>query len=119
MWDRHVLNSAAVAELLRSGERIADIGSGAGLPGIPLAFARPDLHVMLIEPLLRRSDFLSEVVDELADRLSPWCGDVPRTGSHATSQGRLDAVVSRAVASLDKLTRWSTPLLRAGAGCWR
>ena len=58
LWDRHLLNSAAVAEILDHGERIADIGSGAGLPGIPLALARPDLRVTLIEPLLRRSAFL-------------------------------------------------------------
>lgn len=57
IWDRHILNSAAVAELLGRGDRIIDIGSGAGLPGIPLAIARPDLEVVLLEPLLRRSEF--------------------------------------------------------------
>ena len=62
LWDRHLLNSAALAELVDVGDQIADIGSGAGLPGIPLALARPDLRVTLIEPLLRRSDFLREVV---------------------------------------------------------
>jgi 16S rRNA (guanine527-N7)-methyltransferase len=65
LWDRHILNSAAIAELLETGERVADIGSGAGLPGIPLALARPDLRVTLIERLLRRSEFLREVVDDL------------------------------------------------------
>ena len=65
IWDRHLLNSAAVAELLEPGERVIDIGSGAGLPGIPLAIARPDLDVVLLEPLLRRSEFLSEVVEQL------------------------------------------------------
>ena len=65
LWDRHILNSAAIAELLADDERIADIGSGAGLPGIPLALARPDLRLTLIEPLLRRSEFLREVVDDL------------------------------------------------------
>lgn len=65
VWDRHVLNSAVVAELVEPNEQIADIGSGAGLPGIPLALARPDIHVTLVEPLLRRSDFLREVIDEL------------------------------------------------------
>src|SRR5689334_2344029 len=65
IWDRHILNSAVLGELLGSGERIIDIGSGAGLPGIPLAIARPDLDVVLLEPLLRRSEFLNEVSDEL------------------------------------------------------
>ena len=65
IWDRHLLNSVAVAELLEPTARVADIGSGAGLPGIPLALARPDLRVTLIEPLLRRSEFLREVVEEL------------------------------------------------------
>ena len=65
LWDRHILNSAAIGELVEPREQIADIGSGAGLPGIPLALARPDVRVTLIEPLLRRSDFLREVVDDL------------------------------------------------------
>lgn len=65
IWDRHVLNSAALGELVEAGERIADIGSGAGLPGIPLALARPDVVVTLIEPMLRRSEFLVEAVDAL------------------------------------------------------
>src|SRR5690242_2238873 len=65
LWDRHILNSVAIAELLDPGDRVADIGSGAGLPGIPLALARPDLRLTLVEPLLRRSDFLREVADDL------------------------------------------------------
>lgn len=113
VWDRHVLNSAVVAELLDPEERIADIGSGAGLPGIPLALARPDLRVTLIEPLLRRSDFLREAIDELALDCRVVRG---RAEDRAVRDevGETDAVVSRAVASLDKLTRWSAPLLRAG-----
>src|SRR5882757_9113505 len=58
LWDRHILNSAAVGELLGTDERIADIGSGAGLPGIPLALARPDLRLTLIEQQLRRREFM-------------------------------------------------------------
>jgi 16S rRNA (guanine527-N7)-methyltransferase len=113
LWDRHLLNSVALAELLSPGEQIVDIGSGAGLPGIPLALARPDLRVTLIEPLLRRSDFLREVIGDL--RL-----DVTVVRGRAEEQtvrqavGEADAVVSRAVASLDKLTKWSMPLLRPG-----
>ena len=95
------------------GEQIADIGSGAGLPGIPLALARPDLRVTLIEPLLRRSDFLREVIDDLGLDVAVVRG---RAEEQAVRQqvGEMDAVVSRAVASLDKLTRWSMPLLRPG-----
>ena len=111
LWDRHLLNSAAIAELLDPGERIADIGSGAGLPGIPLALARPDLRLTLIEPLLRRSDFLREVVDDLALEITIVRG---RAEDRSVRQqvGEMDAVVSRAVASLDKLTKWSMPMLR-------
>jgi 16S rRNA (guanine527-N7)-methyltransferase len=113
VWDRHLLNSAVVGELLHPGERVIDIGSGAGLPGIPLAIARPDLEIVLLEPLLRRSGFLTEVVAELGLAVEvvrgraeePWVRD---------QFGARDAAVSRAVAPLDKLTKWSMPLLRAG-----
>src|SRR6476661_7553952 len=113
LWDRHLLNSAAIAELLETGERVADIGSGAGLPGIPLALARPDLRVTLIEPLLRRSEFLREVTDDLGVDIVVVRG---RAEEQAVRQqvGEMDAVVSRAVASLDKVTKWSVPLLRPG-----
>jgi 16S rRNA (guanine527-N7)-methyltransferase len=113
LWDRHILNSAAVAELLSADERIADIGSGAGLPGIPLALARPDLRLTLIEPLLRRSEFLREVVDDLGLEITIVRGRA-EDRSVREQVGEMDAVVSRAVASLDKLTKWSVPLLRAG-----
>jgi 16S rRNA (guanine527-N7)-methyltransferase len=111
LWDRHILNSAAVAELFDSNDRIADIGSGAGLPGIPLALARPDLRLTLIEPLLRRSEFLREVVEDLGLEITIVRG---RAEDRSVRQqvGEMDAVVSRAVASLDKLTKWSLPLLR-------
>ncbi|HEX4558129.1 MAG TPA: 16S rRNA (guanine(527)-N(7))-methyltransferase RsmG [Mycobacterium sp.] len=111
VWDRHILNSAAVAELLDPDGRIADIGSGAGLPGIPLALARPDLRLTLIEPLLRRSEFLREVVDDLDLEITVVRGRA-EDGSVRQQVGEMDAVVSRAVASLDKLAKWSVPLLR-------
>jgi 16S rRNA (guanine527-N7)-methyltransferase len=113
LWQRHLMNSAALTELLDQGDQIADIGSGAGLPGIPLALARPDLRVTLIEPLLRRSDFLLEVVGDLGVDVTVIRG---RAEERAVRQqvGETDAVVSRAVASLDKLTKWSMPLLRPG-----
>ena len=111
LWDRHLLNSAAVAELLAPNECVADIGSGAGLPGIPLALARPDLRMTLIEPLLRRSEFLREVVDELGVDVTVVRGRAEEL-TVRQQVGEMDAVVSRAVASLDKLTKWCVPLLR-------
>jgi 16S rRNA (guanine527-N7)-methyltransferase len=111
LWDRHLLNSAVVGELLDHGDRVVDIGSGAGLPGLPLAIARPDLQMVLLEPQLRRSEFLREVVAELGLPVEvvrgraeePWVRNLI---------GERDAAVSRAVAALDKLTKWSMPLLR-------
>jgi 16S rRNA (guanine527-N7)-methyltransferase len=111
IWDRHLLNSAALAELLDRGERVIDIGSGAGLPGIPLAIARPDLEIVLLEPLLRRSAFLNEVINELGLAVEVVRGRAEEPGVR-NRVGERDAAVSRAVASLDKLTKWSLPLLR-------
>lgn len=113
LWDRHILNCAVVGELLVSGERVADIGSGAGLPGIPLALARPDIHITLIEPLLRRSDFLRETIEELGIDCLVVRGRA-EDRSVREEVGAADVVVSRAVASLDKLAKWSAPLLRPG-----
>ena len=113
VWDRHVLNSAVVGEALGSGEAVVDIGSGAGLPGIPLALARPDLRVTLVEPLLRRSDFLREAIDELGIGCAVVRGRAEDRAVRDVA-GEKDAVVSRAVASLDKLSKWSVPLLRPG-----
>jgi 16S rRNA (guanine527-N7)-methyltransferase len=111
IWERHLLNCGAVAELLQPGERIADIGSGAGLPGIALAIAEPGLDLVLIESLLRRSEFLRMAVTELGLDVEVLRG---RAEDPAVRQnaGGCDAVVSRAVAPLDKVTRWSMALLR-------
>lgn len=113
LWDRHLLNCAAVAELLVDGQRLADIGSGAGLPGIPLALARPEVHVTLVEPLLRRAEFLREVVTELGLSVDVVRG---RAEDRAVRQelGEFDVVTSRAVAALDRLAEWSLPLVRSG-----
>jgi 16S rRNA (guanine527-N7)-methyltransferase len=113
LWERHLLNSAAVSELLDPGDRVVDIGSGAGLPGLPLAIARPDLQLVLLEPLLRRSEFLREVVADLGLPVEVVRGraEEPRTREQI---GERDVAVSRAVAALDKLTKWSMPLLRPG-----
>lgn len=113
IWDRHVLNSAAIGELFEPGERVIDVGSGAGLPGIPLAIARPDLAVTLVEPLLRRSEFLYEVIAELGLEVAVVRGRAEEPAVRRAA-GDADAVVSRAVASLDKLARWCLPLAREG-----
>ncbi|MEW5811800.1 MAG: 16S rRNA (guanine(527)-N(7))-methyltransferase RsmG [Actinomycetota bacterium] len=113
VWDRHILNSAVIADAVDRGQSVADIGSGAGLPGIPLALARPDVSVTLIEPLLRRSDFLREVVSALGIACTVVRGRAEDRAVRDVA-GERDVVVSRAVASLDKLAKWSVPLLAAG-----
>lgn len=113
LWDRHILNCAAVAEVIEAGARVVDIGSGAGLPGIPVAIARPDLDVTLVEPMLRRTEFLIEAVSELGIPVAVMRGRA-EDGNIRDAVGGADVVLSRAVAGLDKLTRWGLPLLRAG-----
>lgn len=110
LWGRHVLNSAVVAEALPQDSRVCDIGTGAGLPGIVLAIARPDLEVTLVEPLLRRTTFLQEVVDELElGRVTVHRGRADDLHGERT----YDVVTSRAVAPLDRLLEWSMPLVAA------
>ena len=114
LWERHVLNSAAVAEAVPQGARVVDVGSGAGLPGIPLALARPDLRLTLVEPMARRVEFLEEVVAELG---APW--QVVRGRAEERSVraavGPVDVVTARAVAALPRLVSWCRGLLRPGA----
>ena len=108
LWDRHLLNCAALAPALPRDASVADVGSGAGLPGLVLALARPDLSVTLVEPLLRRTVFLQEVVDELAlDHVVVERGRAEAL--HGTQ--RFDVVTSRAVAPLERLLAWSMPLV--------
>ena len=106
IWDRHILNSAALSGLIATGSVVADVGSGAGLPGIPIALLRPDIRMTLIEPLLRRSIFLNHTVDELGlvDRV-----EVIR--SRAEDHDRAYSVVmARALAPLNRLIAWCNPL---------
>lgn len=111
IWDRHLLNSAVVADLIDDGRIVADVGSGAGLPGIPLAIARPDLEVVLIEPLLRRSEFLAETVEALGlDRVTV----LRSRAEDVRPAARFDVVTARAVAPMDRLAGWTMPLLRPG-----
>lgn len=113
LWERHLLNCAVIGELLEPGERVVDIGSGAGLPGLALLIARPDLRVTLVEPLLRRTDFLREAVAALGLTAAVVRGRAEDPAVRA-EVGGADAVVSRAVAPLARLAGWSLPLLRPG-----
>ena len=114
MWERHLINCAVVSEMVPIGASVTDVGSGAGLPGIVLAVARPDLTVILVEPLARRTAFLSEAVTVLGLATSVTvvrgrAGDVV-DGLPAGA----DVVTARAVAPLDRLAAWCLPLARTG-----
>lgn len=100
LWDRHLLNCAVIGELLERGDRVVDIGSGAGLPGVPLAIARPDLQVVLLEPLLRRTEFLREMVTDLGVAVEIVRGRAEESWVQ-DQLGGSDAAVSRAVAALE------------------
>lgn len=110
LWERHLLNSAALAPLLPTDGVVVDVGSGAGLPGLVLAAVRPDLTTVLVEPMLRRVVWLEEVVRELGLEV-----EVVRARADEL-HGRLlaDAVTARAVAPLERLAGWTLPLLREG-----
>lgn len=117
LWDRHLLNCAVVADpevdLVPSKAQVADIGSGAGLPGLVWALVRPDISVVLIESLLRRATFLTECVQELVlgDRVQ-----VVRTRAEDVQDRSvgMDVVTARAVAPLATLAGWGVPLLKPG-----
>jgi 16S rRNA (guanine527-N7)-methyltransferase len=111
IWERHILNSAAVVPFLPTAGSVADIGSGAGLPGVVLAVMRPQLEVILVEPMERRTTWLSEVVAELS-----LTNVQVKRGRAEEFHGafEVDAVTSRAVAPLSKLIRLSMPLVRVG-----
>jgi len=115
LWERHLLNSVALAELLPDRARLVDIGSGAGLPGLAVACVRPDLTVDLVEPLLRRTDFLTEVVTDLdlGQQVRVVRGRA-EDSAVLDKVGSAQFVTARAVAPLDRLVRWSFPLLRPG-----
>ncbi len=110
LWERHLLNCAVLSEVVPEGVTVCDVGSGAGLPGIPLALVREDLKITLLEPLLRRTTFLTEVVELLGlDRVTVMRGRAEEV------MGKLPpvhVVTARAVAPLDRLAAWGIPLLR-------
>jgi 16S rRNA (guanine527-N7)-methyltransferase len=109
LWSRHILNSAVVAELVAPGKTVCDIGSGAGLPGIPMAIVLPDTRFILIEPMERRSDWLISVVEELGLK------NVEVLRARAEEVGEaFDIATARAVSALPKLLRLCVPLVRHG-----
>ncbi|BDA64300.1 ribosomal RNA small subunit methyltransferase G [Actinomyces capricornis] len=109
LWTRHIVNSAAVVPFLPSRGTVADVGSGAGFPGIVVALLRPDLEITLIETMERRAEWLGEVVDELGlDNVT-----LRRARAEEVKE-RYDAVTARAVANLSKLVRLTSGLLRPG-----
>jgi 16S rRNA (guanine527-N7)-methyltransferase len=114
LWDRHLLNSVAITECVPNRAAVVDVGSGAGLPGIPLAIVRPDLDVVLLEPMARRVAWLEEVVAKLD--LSNVTVVRGRAEEKNVRQniGDRDVVTARAVAPLGKLAGWCLPLLRVG-----
>ncbi|MGZ5366304.1 MAG: 16S rRNA (guanine(527)-N(7))-methyltransferase RsmG [Aeromicrobium sp.] len=109
LWDRHILNSAVVVPRIPQGATVADVGTGAGLPGLVWAIARPDLSVTLIEPLLRRTVFL----DEVREKLELDNVQIVRARAEEVHD-EFDVVTARAVAGLEKLGRLCMPLVRKG-----
>ncbi|TPG17108.1 16S rRNA (guanine(527)-N(7))-methyltransferase RsmG [Pedococcus bigeumensis] len=111
LWDRHILNCAVAHEAFPAGATVVDVGSGAGLPGLAMAIARPDLQLHLVEPMLRRTTWLSATIDELG---------LDNCTVHRGRAEEFDGVLSapfataRAVARIDKLARWTFPLLADG-----
>jgi 16S rRNA (guanine527-N7)-methyltransferase len=111
LWERHVLNCAVIHPAIAQGQLVIDVGSGAGLPGLALAIARPDLEIHCVEPMLRRTNWLSMAVADLG---------LPNVTVH---RGRAEqfwgilsapVVTARAVARLGELARWCLPLLSPG-----
>ncbi|MBD9701605.1 16S rRNA (guanine(527)-N(7))-methyltransferase RsmG [Streptomyces caniscabiei] len=110
LWERHLLNCAVLSEVVPEGVTVCDVGSGAGLPGIPLALVREDLKITLLEPLLRRTNFLTEVVELLGlDHVTVVRG---RAEEVLGTLQPVHVVTARAVAPLDRLAGWGIPLLR-------
>lgn len=111
VYDRHVLNCAVIESLIPPGASCADVGSGAGLPGIAVAIARPDLTVTLVEPLQRRVSWLESVVEDLQlERVRI----IRARAEEMVGELAVDVVTARAVAALPLLARWCLPLLVPG-----
>lgn len=115
IWERHVLNCAVITELIDTDSSVIDVGSGAGLPGLVIAIRRPDVAVTLVEPLLRRVRWLTEVTEALnLENVTVIRGRAEAVWDEVPAA---DVVTSRAVSALEKLAVWSVPLVRPG-GWW-
>jgi 16S rRNA (guanine527-N7)-methyltransferase len=111
LWERHVLNCAVVHPGIPAGVEVIDVGSGAGLPGLALAIARPDVRMHLVEPMLRRTTWLQGAVEELGlDNVEVHRGRAEQFWDQLSAP----VVTARAVARLGELARWSLPLLQPG-----
>lgn len=112
LWSRHVANSVALVDVIPEGVMVADVGSGAGLPGIPLAIVRPDLRLTLIEPMQRRAEFLALAVDELGlnRRVVVHRGRAEDCRRELGGSTAFDVITCRAVAPLVKLLGWTVEL---------
>ena len=108
IWSRHVINSGLLAELIPDGSKVVDVGSGAGLPGIPMAIAQPNAHFTLVEPMERRANWLKAVVQDLQ---IPNI-EVLRARAEEVKRSDFDFATARAVAALDKLLKLMTPLIK-------
>ena len=112
VWERHLINCGVLSEIIPFGASVADVGSGAGLPGIVLGVARPDLTITLVEPLARRTAFLSEAVTKLG--LDSTVTVVRGRAEEVSGSIAADIVTARAVAPLDRLVGWCLPLAAIG-----
>lgn len=111
LWERHMLNCAQLSDLIPAQASVADIGTGAGFPGIVLAIRRPDLSIAVIESMARRVQWLRETIDELALRnVSLWHARAEELAGDLSAQ----VVTARAVAPLERLLGWAWPLCRPG-----
>ncbi len=120
LWERHVMDCAALARWCPADGHVIDVGSGAGLPGVVLALARPDLSLTLVEPMQRRVTWLTEVVDDLGIAAGRTTDGVPARGVRVVRARAEDCgvtagtVTARAVAPLDRLAGWCLPLVEPG-----